>query len=73
MWEKICKLLDMPKDTSKNTLDYMDRVISTGKTTAYLKIAEGCSNFCTYCAIPYIRGKYVSRPFEDIIEEAEKL
>ena len=61
------------KSKSKNTLDYMDRVVSTGNTTAYLKIAEGCSNNCTYCAIPNIRGKYISRPFEDIIKEAKKL
>lgn len=54
-------------------LDYMDRVISTGDKTAYLKIAEGCSNKCTYCAIPYIRGPYISRPMEDILEEAKKL
>lgn len=53
-------------------LDYMKREIST-PDFAYLKIAEGCSNYCTYCAIPYIRGKYVSRPFEDIITEAKKL
>ena len=48
----------------------MDRVISTGNTTAYLKIAEGCSNRCTYCAIPYIRGPQISRKIEDIIKEA---
>ena len=73
IWEKICELIKYDKKNNQNTLDYMDRVISTGKTTAYLKIAEGCSNCCTYCAIPYIRGKYISRPFEDIIEEAKKL
>jgi len=38
-----------------------------------LKIAEGCSNKCTYCAIPYIRGPYISRKMEDILAEAEKL
>jgi len=54
-------------------LEYMNRVISTGNKTAYLKIAEGCSNRCTYCAIPYIRGPYVSRPFEEILEEANRL
>ncbi len=71
-WEKISKMLK--KETkSKNTLDYLDRVISTGNTTAYLKIAEGCSNRCTYCAIPYIRGPFVSRKMEDILEEAKKL
>lgn len=55
------------------TLEYLNRVISTGNTTAYLKIAEGCSNRCTYCAIPYIRGNYISRKFEDIINEAKEL
>lgn len=53
-------------------LDYKNRTITTGNY-AYLKIAEGCSNNCTYCAIPYIRGPYVSRPFEEIIDEAKKL
>lgn len=54
-------------------LEYMDRVISTPPYMAYLKIAEGCNNNCTYCAIPYIRGKYVSRKIEDILQEAQKL
>ena len=71
-WDKITNLINK-NNTSKNTLDYLDRVISTGNTTAYLKIGEGCSNNCTYCAIPYIRGPYISRKMEDILEEAEKL
>lgn len=70
--EKVLYLLNR-KNTSKNTLDYMERIISTGETTAYLKIAEGCSNNCTYCAIPSIRGKYISRPIEDILKEAKRL
>ena len=49
------------------------RVISTGNYSAYLKIGEGCSNCCSYCAIPLIRGPYVSRPFESVVEEARKL
>lgn len=53
--------------------EYLYRTISTGKNYAYLKIGEGCSNMCTYCAIPYIRGLFVSRPMEDIIKEAKKL
>ena len=53
--------------------EYLTREVSTGENYAYLKIGEGCSNFCTYCAIPYIRGLFVSRPFEDIIEEAKML
>ena len=73
-WNKILELLDEEeKPDTINNLCYMDRVISTGNKTAYLKIAEGCSNRCTYCAIPYIRGPYVSRPMEEVLEEAKKL
>ena len=53
--------------------EYMERVITTGNNYAYLKIGEGCSNKCTYCAIPYIRGPFVSRKMEDILEEAKML
>lgn len=50
-----------------------DRILSTPPHYAYLKIAEGCSNCCTYCAIPSIRGKFRSREIENIIEEAKSL
>lgn len=51
-----------------------ERVLTTGfGQTAYLRISEGCSNFCTYCIIPKIRGKYRSRPMENILEEAKIL
>ena len=56
-----------------NKLDYLKREITTGKNFAYLRIADGCSNYCTYCAIPYIRGPLKSRTIEDILEEAKKL
>lgn len=75
LWEQIENLL---KD-NKNINKYKDfdkvkeRVVSTGENFAYLKIADGCSNRCTYCAIPYIRGPQVSRKIEDIVEEANKL
>lgn len=72
LWKTVEELLDNPQDTEKE-LDYMRREITTGKDMAYLKIAEGCSNKCTYCAIPYIRGPFISRKFEDIIEEAKGL
>lgn len=49
------------------------RVVTTGGYTAYLKIAEGCDKRCTYCIIPYIRGKYRSFPMEDLLEEASAL
>ena len=45
------------------------RLITTPKPTAYIKIAEGCDNHCSYCVIPSIRGPYRSRPMEDIITE----
>lgn len=50
-----------------------DRELSTPSYFAYLKIAEGCDNRCSYCAIPLIRGSYRSRPMESIVAEAEKL
>ncbi len=71
LWEKMDKLLNV--DKSKNVLDYHNRMITTGKNMAYLKIAEGCDNRCTYCAIPYIRGNYVSRKMEDVLKEANEL
>lgn len=54
---------------------YMDkeRVVSTGKGYAYIKIAEGCDNCCTYCVIPSLRGVFRSRKLEAILLEAEKL
>ena len=50
-----------------------ERVLLTPPYTAYLKIADGCDNNCTYCAIPKIRGRFRSRKIEDIVSEAEKL
>ncbi|MBQ7475740.1 MAG: 30S ribosomal protein S12 methylthiotransferase RimO [Clostridia bacterium] len=50
-----------------------DRVVTTGDAMAYLKIAEGCSNRCAYCAIPMIRGPLRSRTVEDIVAEARDL
>ncbi len=49
------------------------RVITTPQHYAYLKIADGCNNRCTYCLIPKIRGRYVSYPIERLMEEAENL
>ena len=50
-----------------------DRILTTPEYTAYLKIAEGCDNRCAYCAIPAIRGKFRSRPMEDLVAEAKQL
>ena len=71
MFEMISEVVNKTKVIDK--LDYKDRVLTTGDVMAYLKIAEGCSNYCTYCAIPYIQGKYVSRPYEEILDEAKIL
>jgi len=54
-------------------LDEIPRVVTTGPGWAYLRIAEGCNNFCAFCAIPYIRGRYRSRSMENILEEARDL
>ena len=54
-------------------LEYHYRILSSGPWTAYLRIGEGCSNHCTYCAIPLIRGEYVSRPLEECVKEAKDL
>ena len=59
LWQKIDELINNKHDV--DYLNYKNRAITTGNSMAYLKIAEGCSNFCTFCAIPYIQGKYTSR------------
>ena len=71
LWKMIDELVN--KGNKDDLMNYHHRMITTGDSMAYLKIAEGCSNYCTYCAIPYIQGKYVSRKYEDIIEEANML
>jgi ribosomal protein S12 methylthiotransferase len=57
----------------KGSYGKMERFLTTKPYTAYLKISEGCSNRCTYCAIPLIRGNMVSYPMNEIIDEAIKL
>ena len=70
IWEQIEQLIN---DKNNGKLDFLNRVISTGENYAYIRIAEGCNNFCTFCAIPYIRGRFTSRKIEDILEEAKQL
>ena len=66
--EKFCSFL--PKD---EVALGGDRVLTTPEHYSYLKISEGCDNKCTYCAIPSIRGKFRSRPMEELVEEAKEL
>ena len=77
LWNKIENLINNSKneiiEEYNNCENNIGRVITTSKPTAYLRIAEGCSNKCTYCAIPYIRGPFISRKIEDIILEAKHL
>ena len=51
----------------------IDRVLTTPKHYAYLKISEGCNNFCSYCTIPFIRGRFKSTPIEQLVKEANQL
>ena len=68
--KKITEIPQMPMFTEQ---EFLNRTITTGNNYAYIKIGEGCSNQCTYCAIPYIRGPFASRKMEDILEEANML
>lgn len=57
----------------KDWVEKTDRVVTTPLHYAYLKIADGCNNFCTYCLIPAIRGRYRSESIENLVYEAERL
>ncbi len=81
-YHKICEVIEACQKGEKTALfgnmdytpdDDLPRILSTPEYTAYLKIADGCDNNCTYCAIPLIRGKFRSRKKEDIIREAQQL
>jgi ribosomal protein S12 methylthiotransferase len=54
-------------------MDPLQRILSTPPYFAYLRLSEGCDNFCSFCAIPYIRGRMRSRPLEEILAEARAL
>ena len=71
-WSEIVKKIKA-KTSARNELDFLEREISTGENYAYIRIADGCDNYCTFCAIPYIRGRFKSRKMEDILKEAKRL
>jgi len=64
------KVADVHKAVTANSLV---RKLTTPQHFAYIKIAEGCDNHCSYCAIPFIRGRYISKPYEKILSEAREL
>ena len=74
--ENIIKVIAKLYDVSlpnKNKYCDTDRYITTPRHYAYLKIADGCNNFCSYCTIPYIRGRFKSTPIKNLTTEAKKL
>ena len=80
-WDRIGEVLSEALSGGKPQL-YLDksrlpkcgkRILTTGGHYAYLKIAEGCGKFCSYCVIPYVRGPYRSVPMEELLAEAETL
>ncbi len=62
-----------PDKTTHPDPDHSPRILTTARHWTYLKIAEGCSNTCSFCVIPKIRGPYISRPMNTIVAEAESL
>lgn len=73
IFDKLFTKLEGKNISDNSILSFDNRVITTGKNFAYVRIAEGCDNRCTYCAIPYIRGRFISRKIEDILKETKKL
>jgi len=74
-WEQVENIINKksPIKSHDDLNKFKQRIITTGKNFAYIKIADGCNNRCTYCAIPYIRGPQISRTIEDVMEEAQRL
>lgn len=74
-WEQLCQdIIALQQGQCLHVENFEhSRLHSTPRHYAYLKIAEGCNRRCSYCAIPLIRGAHVSRPIEDILEEAQQM
>lgn len=79
-YDKICEIVNETLSGSRklynscdNGLTLGSRILTTAPHTAYLKIADGCNNFCTYCLIPHIRGRYRSVPMDQVVSHAEEL
>lgn len=79
-YDKICDIVSSTLSGERNLynncnngLTFGSRILTTAPHTAYLKIADGCNNFCTYCLIPYIRGRYRSVPIDNLVDQASAL
>ncbi len=72
--EKICEIIEKLYDVelSKPIKNY-ERILTNNPSYAYLKIADGCNNACSYCTIPRIRGRYISYPMGELVDEAKNL
>lgn len=68
----VCKILDKPQPKTTDVLD-ASALRTVEGTSAYVKISEGCDRYCAFCAIPYIRGHYHSRPEGEIVGEVKSL
>lgn len=79
-YDKICQIVEETLAGSRkqyknpaDTITFGKRILTTNPHVAYLKIGDGCNNFCSYCLIPYIRGRFRSVPMEQIVEHAKQL
>lgn len=72
--DKICEIIeDLYNVEHDKPIKKYERIITNSPSYAYLKIADGCNNVCSYCTIPRIRGRYISYPMEELLEEAKNL
>lgn len=66
-------LMGLVGEEGISPLNPLNRLLGTAPYSAYLRISDGCNNFCSFCAIPFIRGRFKSRPMEEILLEAKAL
>ncbi len=71
--ELAARLSELTGEEGIAQMNPLSRVVSTSSYAAYLRISEGCDNYCAFCAIPFIRGRFRSRPFDEILKEAKWL